>query len=79
MKKRKEKPLEDYVFFLDNDTSSRSIIKVLRNEGLNVVCLRDHFNPDADDVEWLSKIGKQGWILLSRNKRIRYNPIEKKA
>lgn len=77
MKKRKKKPLEEYVFFLDNDSSSKSIIKTLKNEGLRIVCLKDRFKADADDEEWLPEIGVRGWVLLSRNKRIRYNPRQK--
>ncbi len=28
---------------------------------------------------WLPKVGENGWILLTADKRIRYNMLEKKA
>lgn len=31
---------------------------------------------DTPDSEWLPLVGESGWIAISRNKRIRYNPVE---
>jgi hypothetical protein len=36
----------------------------------------DHFRQDALDREWLSEVGKRGWIVLTKDDRIRYRPAE---
>ena len=38
-----------------------------------------HFRHDAPDTEWLSEVGRRGWVVLTKDKRIRYNPLEKQA
>ncbi len=38
-----------------------------------------HFARGAADQEWLPKVGENKWILLTADKRIRYNMLEKKA
>jgi hypothetical protein len=39
----------------------------------------DHFPRGAPDQEWLPKVGQKKWALLTADKRIRYNILEKKA
>jgi predicted nuclease of predicted toxin-antitoxin system len=39
----------------------------------------DHFAPDATDPEWLTTAGKNGWIVVTRDERIRYRTVEKQA
>lgn len=39
----------------------------------------DLFPQDAPDVEWLGKVGHQGWVVLTRDQRIRYNKVEREA
>lgn len=39
----------------------------------------DHFAPDTPDSTWITAIGKKGWIILTADERIRYNPFEKAA
>jgi hypothetical protein len=31
----------------------------------------DHFAQGTDDLEWLAKAGRYGWVVLSHNKRLR--------
>jgi len=38
-----------------------------------------HFSPGALDEVWLPLVGSNGWILLTSDKRIRYNLLEKRA
>jgi hypothetical protein len=38
-----------------------------------------HFSQGIPDDEWLPKVGSNGWILLTSDKRIRYNLLEKQA
>jgi len=39
----------------------------------------DHFSPGTLDETWLPLVGSKGWILLTSDKRIRYNLLEKRA
>jgi hypothetical protein len=38
-----------------------------------------HFAPGTQDTVWLPVIGEKGWILLTKDKRIRFNDLEKEA
>jgi len=38
-----------------------------------------HFPRGTPDEVWLPKVGKEKWALLTADKRIRYNLLEKKA
>ena len=38
-----------------------------------------HFERGTSDETWLPFVGSNGWILLTNDKRIRYNLLEKRA
>jgi hypothetical protein len=38
-----------------------------------------HFQPGTEDSVWLPFVAQQGWILLTKDKRIRFNQLEKAA
>jgi PIN like domain len=66
----------DLVFFTDCDLG-RKLPAALRVGGLRVEAFEQHFSRDsAPDTEWLRLAGENGWIALSHNKRIRYEPDE---
>lgn len=39
----------------------------------------DHFPPDAKDADWLPAVGKRGWVVLTKDDRIRYRQHELEA
>lgn len=39
----------------------------------------DLFPQNTPDVEWLGEVGRQGWVVLTRDQRIRYNKVERQA
>lgn len=39
----------------------------------------DHFAPDAPDAEWLRVVGTRGWVVLTKDERIRRRPLEREA
>ena len=39
----------------------------------------DHFAPDGPDEEWPGAVGKHGWIVLTKDERIRYRPNERRT
>ncbi len=53
--------------------------EALRRAGATVEIHDDHFAPNAKDAEWLSGVGKRGWIVLTKDERIRYRMIEQQA
>lgn len=62
-------------FFFDNDLSSR-IVQGLRAFGEDVKHLQEEFPPDTSDAVWLREIGRRGWFLVTRDKKIARKPAE---
>lgn len=62
-------------FFIDNNLSSR-LANGMKAFGENVDHLTDHFPDDTPDTEWLKYIGDNGYILITRDDRIRRKPAE---
>jgi hypothetical protein len=52
---------------------------ILQAAGLRVERHSDHFEPNTPDEEWLTHVGKQGWVALTHDARIRYKPNELEA
>ncbi len=67
------------VLFVDRSLGRRRIVDALRHAGANVVHHDDHFPPATPDEEWLAAVGRHGWIILTKDIRIRYKPNEKEA
>jgi|SRR3990170_1859561 len=72
----KSKPHEPVVFFLDRSLGKRIIASALRGAGVEVRVHDDHFTPDAQDKDWLPAVGERGWIVLTKDRRIRYRAAE---
>lgn len=68
-------PRESLVFFTDRDLGTR-FPDILTGAGLKVRRHRDHFPPDCPDEVWLETVGREGWIAVSHDTRIRYKPNE---
>ena len=52
---------------------------ILRAAGVQVEVHDDHFPQDATDEHWLRRVGARGWIVLTKDHRIRYRLSELKA
>lgn len=52
---------------------------ILRSAGLKVEVHDDHLPQNATDPEWLTLAGKNHWIVVTRDERIRYRVAEKQA
>ena len=48
----------------------------LRQSGEKVEVHDDHFEKDASDAKWLATVGQRRWVVLSKDDRIRRNPVE---
>lgn len=65
-------------FFFDNNLSPL-LVAGLRGFGEDVQHLRDAFPQDTKDVVWIPQVAASGWILVTRDKRIRTRPLEAEA
>lgn len=52
------------------------VVEALREAGASVKRLTEIFPRGTDDQVWLQHAGRQGWIVLTRDKRIRYRQLE---
>src|SRR5207245_5062126 len=74
------KPLEEQLtFFLDRQLGRHKMAGILRAAGLKVEVHDDHLPQNATDPEWLTLAGKNDWIVVTRDERIRYRIAEKQA
>src|SRR3972149_1001001 len=69
-----EKLPDPLLFFLDRAIGKRFVAEALSSPDLNikVEVLDDYFEPNATDEEWLKPAGKKGWIVFTKDKKIRY-------
>ena len=59
------------VFFLDRSLGKKILSGILKQNNLQVEVHDDHFPVDARDEEWLTGVGKKGWIVVTKDQRIR--------
>jgi hypothetical protein len=64
--------------YCDEDVGTR-VPKALKLVGLQVVSAVSSGATSEPDIQWLSRIGKKGWLGLSCNKNILDVPEEKDA
>jgi len=70
------KPPEGTVFFIDRSLGVEPIRTALVGAGLRVEIHDDHFDRDAQDRVWLRDVGSRGWVILTKDQRLRYRPLE---
>ena len=70
------KPPDDTVFFIDRSLGIEPIRTELINSGLTVEIHDDHFPRDEEDRVWLTSVGKRGWVVLTKDQKLRYRPLE---
>jgi len=69
----------DLVLLLDRCMGAKTVPDALRAEGANVLCHQDHFAHDAPDEQWLKEAGQRGWVVITKDRRIRSRSAEKDA
>jgi len=71
--------LRDLVFFTDRGLGRHVVPAALRAAGATVEIMDDHFAPKVEDTEWVPKVDSRGWIILSKDRHLRSNPLEQIA
>jgi hypothetical protein len=72
-------PPEEPTFCIDEALGNRIVAQALREEGHRVELLIDHHARGTPDAVWLEDIGRRGWVVLTKDKRMRKRPAEQVA
>jgi predicted nuclease of predicted toxin-antitoxin system len=72
------KPPEPPTFFVDRSLG-RKLGAALIDAGVLAIIHDAVFASDTRDEEWLTRAGREGWIVLTKDKWIRKRPIEREA
>lgn len=69
--------------FLDRSLGRRQVPDLLRAAGLRLRTLAEVYGIPADetiaDIDWLTRAGREGWVVLMKDERIRYRLVERMA
>ncbi|MGC8761209.1 MAG: hypothetical protein ACP5VC_14725, partial [Bryobacteraceae bacterium] len=75
-KRSAAKPPDGTVFFIDRSLGVEPVRSVLVAEGMAVEIHDDHFKRDEEDRVWLAAVGERKWVVLTKDQRLRYRPLE---
>ena len=67
------------VLFIDRCAWSRKLGQALTAASIPYVVHQDHFSHDTADEVWLTAVRDNGWLILTRDQRIRYKVNEHRA
>ena len=70
------KPPDGTVFFIDRSLGIEPLRTELIKIGLVVEIHDEHFAREEEDRVWLHKVGERGWVVLTKDQRLRYRPLE---
>jgi predicted nuclease of predicted toxin-antitoxin system len=72
-------PPDPIVFFVDRSLGRHLVPNALRRLGAVVEVHDDHFGRDTEDAEWITEVAGRGWVILTKDQRIRHRPLERSA
>ena len=72
-------PPEQLVFFTDENLGRHTLPESLRRAGEQVIAFHERFSSGTKDPLWLPEVGANGWVLLTKDSRIRYRRNEMQA
>jgi len=80
LKKRSgAKQHEQPAFFVDRSLGKIDVPSALRSAGHHCELHDDHFDQETEDAVWLTAAAARNWIVLTKDERIRYRPLELRA
>jgi hypothetical protein len=74
-----EKRLKQAAFYLDESIYSRVLASAMQAAGANVRRVGPDIPPGSADEVWLEIVGRNNWIALMRDQRIRRRRLETEA
>ena len=75
-KKRSAAKPPEAVFFIDRSLGIDPLRSVLKAAGVSVEIHDDHFKRDEADHIWLAEVSTRSWVVLTKDQRLRYRPLE---
>jgi predicted nuclease of predicted toxin-antitoxin system len=75
-KRSAAKPRDRSVFFIDRSLGVEPLRSALVEAGLTVEIHDDHFQRDEEDQLWLAVVGQRRWVVLTKDQKLRYRPLE---
>ena len=79
MSEQSGKPPDEPTFCIDEALGGTVVVAALRAAGHRVERLIDHHAPGAQDTVWLADVGRRGWVVLTKDKRMHLRPTEQIA
>jgi hypothetical protein len=73
---------EPFTFFIDRSLGAWLVAEAIRigcEPGELVQVHDDHFPQDTTDTAWLEEVGRRGWVVLTKDTRMRTNMIERET
>jgi predicted nuclease of predicted toxin-antitoxin system len=67
------------VFFIDRSLGGPAVAAALKAKGATVERHDQHFPINAPDDVWIPEVGRRGWVVLTKDREIRYRGNEKAA
>ncbi|MFI5090935.1 MAG: hypothetical protein ACHP7P_12835 [Terriglobales bacterium] len=72
--------LDDFVLYLDENLQNcKPILDALAASQVRFERHEAHFQRGEEDEVWLPQVADWGWIVLTKDKRNRYNDVERAA
>lgn len=75
----RKKPLEGPVLFVDRCLGRDDVRIKLESAGAKVELHDDHFDQSVEDPKWIRSVSKRGWVILTKDKRIGRNTLERRT
>jgi hypothetical protein len=70
---------KDIVFFVDRCFGRQKVVEALKAAGHQAIPHDALFKQNAKDHEWLPKVAKLGYVILSFDEHLRTNALERQA
>jgi hypothetical protein len=80
--KRSRRVAQPPEFFTDRNLGSEVVPSALEDCGLVVHRMADQYGDslaEIDDISWIEEVTAAGWVILTKDKRIRRNRAEREA
>jgi predicted nuclease of predicted toxin-antitoxin system len=72
-------PDQPLTFFVDECLGTEKVPRALVAAGMHVKTLADVFQKGLKDIDWLTALRGEDWIVLTKDKNIRRRPLEAQA
>jgi hypothetical protein len=72
--------LDDFVIYLDENLDNcKPIVATLTGSNIKFELHHSYFERSTEDETWLAFVAERSWIVLTKDKRNRYNDLEREA